>query len=179
MNLIVSTHTGDEIIGCGILMSRRPQDYDVIVVGAGVRGYSEDFPGMVGFDLVRWRNTEAITACKNLGITCIKFLGYLYMSRKDIVDDLLPRFDAYKKVFIPSRFSVNDDRKLISSICCEYKNVELVEYNVDSDPVAPDVTLQLSEGEKQFKQQLLNVHRSQRSVINRTVKNLTEYFWYV
>jgi len=187
MELVVSTYGGDEILGCGILMMRRPKDFFVVVVSASAFQYSDEFPDIRGIDLVLWKKAETVRALKAIGVDSIKFLGHLTIYKKEVMEDLIRLNRRLKPsvIYFPHINSENLDRNRVAKVCMDLRtDATKVMYQCsDIEADSPSHTIKIGNVEREIKNRLIQVHRSQKRFLQSEYKKGIyahyEYFWKV
>lgn len=75
--LVLMPHADDEYLGVGMLMSKAPANFQV-VVAVSHGGGSEELPHVQGNALADWRESESQLFCKTIGVKPPEFLRLGY-----------------------------------------------------------------------------------------------------
>ncbi len=181
--LILAPHSDDETIGCGGLLLKHPEIFDVYCLTNGFRG-------IIGNELTY---EEKIATRRNEFFSVMDKLGVNYYQFFDDVDDkrLIMRYDKFKKInisqydyiFIPNILDQHRDHKSVSILLNELlkerpykKNLKIFMYEVWSALAVPNVFIDI-EDVIDKKIELIEMYKSQiqtRDYVNK-IRSLNSY----
>lgn len=168
--LLLAPHPDDETFGCGGLLLKYPQNFEVICLTDGkAGGYNAESPE----ELAQIRKNEFKSVMDKLNISSYKFM--------DIPDGkLVYNYDVFKKIklenydyiFIPNYFDQHKDHKAVSNLVQKYfinhkakQNLKIVFYEVWAALPFPNYYTDITTIIKQ-KKELINLYASQNRYVS-------------
>lgn len=171
--LCLAPHADDESIGCGGLLVKYPDNFDVICLTDGRKGVKEKSAE----EAIKIRKEEFSSAMKK---ACIKSFEFFDITDKQLIEgyEKFKTIDIskYDYIFIPNLLDQHPDHKAVSILLRQLlkeskpkDNLQIAFYEVWSTLALPNVFLDISDVIEK-KRELINSHKSQVELKNYTDK---------
>lgn len=178
--LLLSPHFDDETFGCGGLLIKNPENFDIICLTDSAKCYDNCAEN----ELNEIRKKEFFSVMETLGITSFKFLDipdgelinhYMMFSQINI--------EAYDFIFLPNYYDDHKDHKAVTIMLQKLlsekkykKTVKFCFYEIWSALVVPNYFVDITKIIEQ-KRKLISIYRSQLEKCNfiKAVLSLNTY----
>jgi len=178
--LLLAPHPDDETMGCGGLLLKYPNNFDIVCLTDGQHGgYNQ-----TGEEIAVARKAEFEKAMDKIGI-----LNYCMLNIQDrklihnytVFENI--NIDKYDYIFIPNYFDQHKDHKAVTILLQKLlrssnhkKNLKIAFYEVWSPITIPNFYINISDVIEK-KEALIDVYKSQTKYVNfkNGIKSLNSY----